>query len=79
MSCVARDDEFGHYKCNYTVGQKVCREGWWDPIVNCTKKKMFCERQNDTMLGHYECDPVSGAKICHNGWTGDNCTAGKRK
>ena len=77
--CVARDDELGHFMCNYTAGQKVCLEGWWDIAANCTKKKRFCERQNDTVMGHYECNPVSGAKICHDGWTGKNCTEGKTK
>ena len=73
--CVSRNDSLGHYHCNYTVGRKVCHEGWYDPLTDCVKKKKFCTARNDSM-GHYNCDPISGEKLCLDGWTGENCTQG---
>jgi Delta serrate ligand len=26
--CVPRDDVFGHYDCDVTTGERVCRDGW---------------------------------------------------
>ena len=76
--CILRDNDGGHYRCNYTAGAKVCLEGWYDPTTNCVKKKKYCVPKNDTS-GHYECDPVSGEKICFQGWTGLNCTEGRQR
>lgn len=75
--CVPRDsDEEGHYWCDYDLGRKVCHEGWYDTLTNCTKKKKECTPRNDTIGGHYDCDQESGEKICLSGWMGSNCTQG---
>ncbi|XP_032220268.2 mucin-5AC [Nematostella vectensis] len=72
--CVSRDSDLeGHYVCDYVQGRKVCREGWYDAVSNCTKKKKECTPRNDTG-GHFGCDPESGEKLCLEGWTGSNCT-----
>ena len=73
--CVSRNDSLGHYQCNFTVGRKVCNDGWYDPFTDCVKKKKVCIPRNDS-LGHYNCDPASGEILCLDGWTGDNCTEG---
>ena len=73
--CVSRDDSFGHYQCNYTVGRKICQEGWYDPVTNCIKRRKLCTPRNDS-LGHFNCDSISGEMLCLDGWTGENCTEG---
>lgn len=73
--CISHDNDLGHYNCDYDNGFKVCLEGWYDSLSNCTKKKKECTPRNDT-AGHYNCDHISGEKICLSGWMGVNCTQG---
>ena len=38
--CTPRDDDTnGHYTCDPTTGNKVCCEGYKDPVTNCVKCK----------------------------------------
>ena len=72
--CTDRDDDRGHYQCDYCRGEKKCLAGWYDPDTSCTRKKDICLARNDPR-GHYQCDPVSGKKICVLGWEGENCNS----
>ncbi|XP_048577079.1 uncharacterized protein LOC116601640 [Nematostella vectensis] len=67
--CVSRDDDQGHYICDYVNGRRLCREGWHGRAC-----LVWCIPRNDTS-GRYMCDD-EGAKICLEGWTGVNCTEG---
>ncbi|XP_078367834.1 uncharacterized protein LOC144651738 isoform X1 [Oculina patagonica] len=64
--CVARNDNTGHYTCDYTRGQKVCLSGWYGN--DCLT---YCMARNDT-LGHYSCDG-NGQRQCLDNWYGQDC------
>ena len=37
QQCIPRnDDTNGHYTCNTTTGEIICREGWQNITSNCT-------------------------------------------
>ena len=64
--CVSRDDNTGHYTCDYIRGQKVCLSGWYGN--DCLT---YCMARNDT-LGHYSCDG-NGQRHCLDNWYGQDC------
>ena len=64
--CVPRDDNTGHYICDYMQGRRVCLSGWFGS--DCLT---YCAARNDT-LGHYSCD-ANGQKQCLSNWYGQDC------
>ena len=64
--CAPRNDDSGHYTCDFTRGQKVCLSGWYGS--NCLT---YCMPRNDS-LGHYGCDS-NGQIKCLNNWYGKDC------
>ncbi|XP_071054317.1 protein jagged-1b isoform X3 [Onthophagus taurus] len=63
--CRARDDPFGHYRCNPN-GDKECIEGWKG--TNC--EEPVCK--NGCHPIHGKCDKP-GSCNCRPGWHGENC------
>lgn len=35
--CVPRNDSGGHFRCDPVTGEKICLEGYEDPLSNCVK------------------------------------------
>ena len=64
--CAPRDDNTGHYICDYTQGRRVCLSGWYGS--DCLT---YCVARNDTS-GHFSCD-ANGQKQCLNNWYGQDC------
>ncbi|RUS79891.1 hypothetical protein EGW08_012369 [Elysia chlorotica] len=67
--CRSTDDCSGHYHCDGTTGQKLCKPGW-TPDSNCTRRSFpepDCQCQNEG-----EC--FAGGCCCPSGFSGPWCT-----